>query len=354
VRRNLFFLLLSFLFLSFTRHFVPAQSPTAATPLPPTRVPRFQHVFVLVEENQNYDKVIGNTKDLPYLNDLASHYGLATNYFANTHPSLNNYFFLTSGRNGTRAPWIGGLADEYPFPVSGENVVSVLSANDRSWKVYAEGLPRAGYIGDDRFPYIKRHNPFAYYRTVRNDASQRANIVPFDDFHHDLKGGSFPDYSFIVPNIYHDGHDDAETHRIAECGDHRALKEIDGWLKNNIDPLVTSEAFARDGLLVIVFDEGCESGSEADWRYDRDHPTVKGGGRVPAIVISSRTPPGTTSDLLYHHQSVLRLALKALGIEHAPGLASIAPDMSDFFPKPGEQPLGVGEKPAAHPEGPPH
>ena len=92
----------------------------------------------------------------------------------------------------------------------------------------------------------------------------------------------------------------------------------------------------------------------SDWRYDRDHPTVKGGGRVPAIVISSRTPPGTTSDLLYHHQSVLRLALKALGIEHAPGLASIAPDMSDFFPKPGEQPLGVGEKPAAHPEGPPH
>ena len=332
---------------------MPAQAPAAAAPLPPTQVPRFQHVFVVVEENENYDKVIGNTKDMPYLNELASRYGLATNYFANIHPSINNYFFLTSGRNGTRAPWIWDLSDEYPFPVSGENVASVLTANGKTWKAYMEGLPRAGYIGDDRFPYVKRHNPFAYYLAVRNQPSQRANIVPFDDFHHDLAQGSLPDYSFIVPNIYHDGHDNPETHRMAECGDHTALKEIDGWLKDNIDPLVISEAFAG-ALLVIVFDEACESGPQADWRYDRDHPTVKGGGRVPAIVISSRTPPSTTSNLLYHHQSVLRLTLRALGVEHAPGLASIAPDMSDFFPKPGEQPLGSRQKPAVQPESAPH
>ncbi len=82
----------------------------------------------------------------------------------------------TSGRNGTRAPWIWDLSDEYPFPVSGENVASVLTANGKTWKAYMEGLPRAGYIGDDRFPYVKRHNPFAYYFTVRNQPSQRANI----------------------------------------------------------------------------------------------------------------------------------------------------------------------------------
>lgn len=29
---------------------------------------RFEHVFVVVEENQNYEEIIGNTKDLPYLN----------------------------------------------------------------------------------------------------------------------------------------------------------------------------------------------------------------------------------------------------------------------------------------------
>ena len=58
---------------------------------------RFEHVFVFVEENQNYEEVIGNTKDLPCLNRLAAKYGVATNYYANTHPSINNYFYLTAG-----------------------------------------------------------------------------------------------------------------------------------------------------------------------------------------------------------------------------------------------------------------
>ena len=287
-----------------------------------------------MEENENFDEVVGNKKDMPYVNDLVSRGGLATNYFANTHPSINNYFFLTAGRRGTRAPWIGNISDEYPFPVLGENIASVLTANRRTWKAYMENLPRQGYIGDDRYPYIKRHNPFAYFSTVRNEPSQRENIVAFEKFHEDLRQNHLPDYSFIVPNIYNDGHDEAETRRLATCGDHKALQAIDHWLKDQIQPLVSSDAFVTSGLLIIVFDEACEDGPKADWRYDRDHPNVKGGGRIPAIIVSSKTPAGISSDQLYHHQSVLRLSLKALGIETAPSLASIAPDMSEFFPVP--------------------
>jgi phosphatidylinositol-3-phosphatase len=231
-------------------------------------------------------------------------------------------------------------------------VASVLTAHDRTWKAYMENLPRAGYIGDDRFPYLKRHNPFAYFSTVRTQPQQRKNIVPFESFSDDLKHNSLPDYSFIAPNIYHDGHDNPKTHRLAACGDHEALHEIDGWLKDKMDPLIRSDAFVRGGLLVIVFDEACEGGPHADWRYDGDHPTVKGGGRVPAIIISSQIPPGTTSDVVYHHQSVLRLSLRALGVETAPGLASMAPDMSEFFSKPA-QAVSSGSKArdaSSHPE----
>ena len=333
--------------LSCARRPVPTAVPAAPTTA--VQVPRFQHVFVVVEENENYDQVIGNKKDMPYLNELAGHYGLAQNYFANTHPSLSNYFFLTAGRRGTRSPWIGDLSDDYPFAVPGENVASVLAAHGRTWKAYMENLPGAGYIGDDRFPYVKRHNPFAYFHTVRTQPDQRKNIVPFESFTDDLNHNSLPDYSFIAPNVYHDGHDDPEMHRLATCGDHKALQEVDGWLKDKIDPMVRSDTFVRGGLLIIVFDEACEGGTHADWRYERDHPNVKGGGRVPAIIISSQTPPGTISDVLYHHQSVLRLTLKALGIENAPGLASIAPDMSEFFPKPA---VNSGSNPTHNPAKP--
>src|SRR5207249_9734533 len=47
----------------------------------------FGHVFIVTEENRNYADVIGNSS-MPYLNSLAQRYGLATQYDADTHPSI--------------------------------------------------------------------------------------------------------------------------------------------------------------------------------------------------------------------------------------------------------------------------
>lgn len=64
-------------------------------PVPSGTVPVFGHVVLLVEENHSYSEVLGNSA-MPYLNSLVSQYGLATQYFANTHPSIGNYFMLTT------------------------------------------------------------------------------------------------------------------------------------------------------------------------------------------------------------------------------------------------------------------
>lgn len=49
-------------------------------------MPQFERVIVLVEENQNYDAIVGSSA-MPYLNNLANQYGLATKFYGNTHPS---------------------------------------------------------------------------------------------------------------------------------------------------------------------------------------------------------------------------------------------------------------------------
>lgn len=304
---------------------------TLAAPPAEAQVPLLQHVFVLVEENQNYDQVIGNTTAMPYLNSLAEKYGLATNYFANTHPSINNYFYLTAGRRGTRPPFVGHSADLYPFAVGGPNVASILSAHGKTWKSYAENLPRRGYIGGNHDAYAKRHNPFAYFETVRQSKAQRANIVPFEQLKSDLEHNSLPAYGFIVPNLFSDAHNNPITRKGAPCGDHAALQRADKWLQENIGPLIESPAFQKGGLLIITFDEACASGPKADSRFDPAHPNVEGGGRVATVLVSTRITPGTRSDRLYHHESVARLTLQALGINVFPGQAVIAPDMSDFF-----------------------
>jgi hypothetical protein len=56
------------------------------------------HIVMLVEENQSYATVVRNTTDWPNLNNLISNGALPTSYYANTHPSIGNYFMLTTGQ----------------------------------------------------------------------------------------------------------------------------------------------------------------------------------------------------------------------------------------------------------------
>src|SRR5947209_2257454 len=74
----------------------PSPSPPAAAPSPLSSGFRPSHVVIVVMENKEYGSVIGNP-DAPYVNGLARRYGLATAYFAVSHPSLPNYLALVGG-----------------------------------------------------------------------------------------------------------------------------------------------------------------------------------------------------------------------------------------------------------------
>jgi hypothetical protein len=145
-----------------------------------------------------------------------------------------------------------GLADTFGGVVSGDNVASILTRHDKSWKAYAENLPRTGYVEDGGDPhglYVKRHNPFAYLKSVVEPASglsQRENIVPFKQFGPDLKDNKLPNYSFVVPNLVNDAHDNPKTRRLRDAAMKESLRVADDWLKKNIKPLLDSESFQKD------------------------------------------------------------------------------------------------------------
>src|SRR5450432_1146877 len=154
-------------------------SPSAPAPQrAPSAVPHFGHVVLVVEENHSYSEVIGNSA-MPYLNSLASQYGLATQYFANTHPSIGNYFMLTTGQVVTNDDGFTGTVDV-------DNIVRDLISAGKTWKSYAESIPSTGYTGGDSYPYTKRHNPFAYLTDVVNSTTQVNNIVSLSQLSSDL------------------------------------------------------------------------------------------------------------------------------------------------------------------------
>jgi acid phosphatase len=294
----------------------------------PDKTPAFEHVLIVVEENQSYEDVLGNP-DFPYLNQLARQGGLARQFYARTHPSINNYFFLTAAKAATRRP--AAVADLFNGKVMGPNVAEILTRHGKTWKSYAEGLPSVGYVGGNVGLYAKRHNPFAYYRSVLDDQSQRDNLVPFTQFAADWKAGKLPHYAFLVPNLNNDGHNNPRTNKGAACPDPEAARKTDRWLEENLKPLIESEGFRRDSLLVITFDEGCDRRGRGDSRLGPKQRTG-GGGRIPTILVGAYLPAGgCVSDTVFHHESLLRLSLEALGVREVPPGAANAPSMGEFF-----------------------
>jgi len=56
-----------------------------------------KHIFYIMMENHAYSEIIGNTADAPFINKLAAHGNVATDYYGVTHPSLPNYLAAVSG-----------------------------------------------------------------------------------------------------------------------------------------------------------------------------------------------------------------------------------------------------------------
>jgi acid phosphatase len=254
-------------------------------------------VVVVVEENHSYSSVINNAS-MPYLNSLAKNYSLLTNFYANTHPSIGNYFEMTTGQIITNN-------DSYSGTVNVDNVVRELMLSGKTWKSYAESLPSVGYLGLASGAYVKRHNPLAYFTDVANSSTERARLVPFTQFSKDLASNSLPTFSFVVPNVNNDAHSGS-------------LSTADNWLKNNIGPLLNNPGFKQDGILIIVFDESVTS------------DTAHGGGHVAALVIGPKVKKGYKSTVLFQQQSLLKTVIDAFRGNPDPGAAPSAPAFDVF------------------------
>src|SRR5579859_7797796 len=119
--------------------------------------PAFSHIYVIMMENTNYEDVIGNTSDAPYINSLAQTYGFAANYYGVTHPSLPNYVAATAG------DFFGTHSDDPTQVFNQQNIVDQLESAGKSWAGYMQSIPSTGYTGA-QFPatgsglYVKKHD----------------------------------------------------------------------------------------------------------------------------------------------------------------------------------------------------
>jgi phosphatidylinositol-3-phosphatase len=266
------------------------------------------HVFLVVLENHGFGEVIGNPA-MPYLNSLANSGALATAYFANAHPSIPNYFVLTTGNTET-------FDDAFTGVITDDNLVRALSGAGKTWKAYIQSLPSTGYTGPNVGTYLKRHNPFSYLNDVLTSSAQAGNMVSFSQFPADLAAGNLANFVYLLPNSQNDAHDCPGG--TPTCDDNAKLGAADKWLQTNIDPLIKSPKFGNS-VLVITWDEA----QQTDF--------TEGGGQVATVLVGPHVRPGFRSNTNFQHQSTLRLILDALKVNDMPGTSDGAPSMGGFF-----------------------
>ena len=266
-----------------------------------------QHVVVVALENHSYSAVVGSSA-MPYLNSLISEGALATNAFANVHNSIGDYFMVTTGALVSTNP---GFAGTY----GGANLARLLNAQGLTWKVYAQSLPSAGFLGSTSGAYVKWHNPFAYFTDVVGSAAQKARIVPMAQLAADTAANTLPNFSFIVPDNNHNGHNCPTS---AACTDFDVKHSADLFLQQHLPALINTPEFQTDGVLIIWWDEGVTG----------DNANV--GGHVELNFFGPHVKAGYRTARFGLHQAVLRTITDAMGLAAPNGAASVA-GFSDVF-----------------------
>jgi Phosphoesterase family len=310
-------------------------APRPSIPQPPsaaTAVPRLDHVFVIVEENNGFRDVIGNPA-APNLNSLARTFGLATGYFGISHPSEPNYVALLGGNTF-------GISSDDAYWTQEVHAPSLISQLDRaglSWKAYLQAVPHPGYQGicypakcngaPDSDPlYVAKHDGIQNYLSSQNpfDWSRQ---VPIGELPGDLRTGNVPRFSYVIPDECHDMHGDPpyclDSGNIGDPQNQHLVAVGDAYLGQLVSEITGAPFWAKgNNAIVVTYDEGDNNAGCCD--------ASPGGGRVATVVITSHGPRGLRDATPANHYSLLST------IEHGLGLGCVghACDTAHVHPMP--------------------
>jgi acid phosphatase len=205
----------------------------------------YDHIVIIVEENKDYEQIIGN-RNASYINDVLRKEGASlTKFYAEEHHSEGNYFWLFSGSN-QHVGFIDSVPD-HDFETS--NLGEELIRAGRSFKGYCEGLPEIGSLVTEQGLYARKHVPWAGFSNVPRGktVADSSNLRFPQDFPSDYN--LLPTVSFVIPNLVHDMHNGSTPSGILAG---------DKWLREHIDGYY-NWAKQHNSLLILTFDENSQS-----------------------------------------------------------------------------------------------
>jgi hypothetical protein len=280
-------------------------------------VPKLDHVFLIMEENNGFYDVIGNPA-APNLNALAEQFGLATHYYGtNPNGSEGNYVDILGGSS------FGVNSDDayWKNRVNAPSLITQLDAAGISWKAYLQALPYPGYQGicypekcngaPDSDPlYVSKHDGIQNFLPDRNSFDW-THQVPITQLPQNLATGNVPSFNYIVPDECHDMHGDPpyclDSGNIGDPQNQHLVAVGDAYLGQLVSEITNAPFWARgNNAIAITFDEGDNSAGCCN--------AQPGGGHVATVVVTSHGPRHVQDPTPSNHYSMLSTIQHTFGL----------------------------------------
>ena len=281
-------------------------------------------LVVIVEENETYGNIVGNSQ-APYLNQLIAQGKLFTNYAGVASGSNPNYLAMTSGLTSAPPP---------PSP----NIFQAIDASGGSltWKEFMESMPgncaagnSANVPGTGVALYTADHDPAYSYQA---NTSCGANDVP-------MTAGAFnpanlPDLSYVVPNECDDMHTlpaggQACPAYFGSNPGSSLVKMGDNWLASVVPSLLAQP----NVTVLITWDEGSMSTTPPE--------------HIVALEAGAGVTPGSADNTAYTHYGLEAGLYQYFGLGTAPGNGAAATPLPIPSPTPPSPPAVSSVSPAS-------
>ncbi len=252
----------------------------------------FDHVVIIVLENEDATTV----EAVPYMDSLARTGALLRNYFGVAHPSYPNYLALVAGKTFVGSPEARPDPVAYnrrefgdaQMQISAPSIANSLEAQKLTWDLFAEDYPIKDSLPakcDFRSAaglYSRKHVPLLSFALFHEHPELCAHVRDLRW----LRPDSLAAYTFITPNMVHDGHD-------------ASLSVAVTWLRTFLNRLTSNQKLMESTLVVVTFDESSTSVFEKI--RGKSHANA-----VFTVLLGGVVKPGSASDEVYSHYSLLQ------------------------------------------------
>jgi len=253
-------------------------------------------VYALNQRNQHGAQTMGyyDGSDLPYYWNLADEFVLFDRFFSSEHGgSFSNHMYWVTGQPGGRRPSEQGYSDIV-------TIFDRLEERGISWKFYIQKYEREISYRSPVEDWASQviWVPLLSMDRFLDDPKYADHVVDLTEYYTDLKNGTLPAVSYIVPS-------GASEHPPG------SVQTGQKFVKSLIQGLMRSEAWDSSAFLLLYDDWG-------GW-YDHVVPpqvdSYGYGFRVPALLISSYARRGHVDSTVLDFTSVLKFIEENWDIE---------------------------------------